>query len=146
MDDAGEGVATDRPRVFTRAHLVTLLLVWYPASPLVVAWLWATFTEIFLRGTLHVGLPTPAMALFAFTVTILGPFTALVEGRNRLDCWRFALELLPVCGGALVVAFAVQFLVRPRGRVTGALRLAIWAAGWFVWLGGGLVSVLRNSG
>lgn len=135
-----------KPRAFTRAHLVTLLVVWYPLSPLVVAWLWAKFAEVFLHGTLHVGLPTPVMALFALTVTILGPFTALIEGRNRLDCWRFAMEALPVCGGAILLGLLVQVFWRPTGAWGRGIRLALFGAGVFVWLGGALFSVLRNSG
>lgn len=135
-----------RPRAFTRAHLVTLLVVWYPLSPLVVAWLWAKFAEVFLRGNLHVGLPTPGMALFAFTVSILGPFTAMIEGRNRLDCWRYAMEALPVCGGAVLLGTLVQLFWRPTGAWGRAIRMAVFGAGIFLWLGGALFSVLRNSG
>lgn len=147
-DPAGtaEGTPPAKPPAFTRAHLVTLLLVWYPLSPLVVAWLWAKFAEVFLRGNLHVGLPTPGMALFAFTATILGPFTALIEGRNRLDCWRYAMECLPVCGGAVLFGLLLQVFWRPTGAWSRAIRLAIFGAGVFLWLGGALYSVVRNTG
>lgn len=135
-----------RPRPFTRSSLLTLLAVWYPLNPVVCAWLAAKFSEVFLAGNLHVGLPAPHMALFALTVTILGPFTALIEGRNRLDCWRYAFELLPWCAGPLVTAALLQCLWRPSGWVGQAVRLVLLGLGSFAWLAGGLLSVLFNSG
>jgi hypothetical protein len=134
------------PVAFTRGHLLAILEVWYPLNPAVVAWFAAKFSEVFLAGTLHVGLPTPARALFALTVTILGPFTAMIEGRNRLDCWRNALWLLPWCAGPIVAALVLQLLWRPRGRIGRAARMFLWGLGFFAWLSGGFVSVLLNSG
>jgi len=135
-----------KPRVFTQAHLVALLIVWYPLNPVVVAWCSAKFAEVFLRATLHVDPPKPATALLALTATILGPFTALLEGRNRLDCWRVALALLPWCAGPLVAAILLQWLWRPAGGTPRAVRLALFGLGIAAWLAGGLLSVLANAG
>lgn len=135
-----------RPPVFSRASLLTLLAVWFPASPLVVAWFAARFAEAFLGSNLHVGTPTLGRGLFALTVTILGPFTALIEGRNRADCWRFAMDALPVCGGALLLGILVQVFWRPTDAWCRAIRLALLGAGLFVWIAGAIVTVLQNSG
>jgi hypothetical protein len=55
-------------------------------------------------------------------------------------CLDASLSLLPWCLGALGVGVGMQLVVPPRGWPSRALRLLAWAAGWFVWFAGGIVS------
>jgi hypothetical protein len=72
--------------------------------------------------------------------TVLGPMTGAISRNFQRCCLRFSLSLLPMCAAGLLVAFAVQLLVPPRGRWSRFLRMTAWTAGLFVWFAGGIVS------
>jgi hypothetical protein len=116
-------------------HLIILVVLWFPLNPIVLSLL-RTGTEIDNGARLFGMLAT----------TICGPGTAVLEGRNREHCLQFAARAVPVCGGALALAFLGQFLWRPRRHVGRLVRYAIWAAGCFIWFAGAFVSILNNLG
>ncbi len=126
---------------FTSMHLCGFLLCWFPANPFVLHY----FSQFF-REHFSVTIPNWLQYLQMLALTILGPFTAMVEGRNRDFCLQTALHALPVCLGAVVVATAIQILWRPRSVVGEVVRLIIWVSGWFVWFCGAMFSVFSNSG
>lgn len=125
----------------TRRHLWGLLVVWFPLNPFVLHYLSRQLLDRYpvmtIDGRAYLGL---------ISTTILGPFTATLEGRNRTFCFEVAYQLLPVCLSAVVVVLLVQLCWRPRTLPGRAIRMALWMLGWFVWFCGAFLSVLSNSG
>lgn len=130
-----------RPRAFGVAHVWGLLVCWFPLNPFVLHY----FSQYF-RTDFSVTISNVFVQLGLIVATIFGPFTALLEGRNKEFCWQTAFQLLPVCLGAVVVAALVQVFWRPRSSAGKMFRILIWMTGCFVWLAGGLISVFSNSG
>jgi hypothetical protein len=117
------------------------LACWFPLNPLTLFFLWHWF-----QGRVAVTFAASLAGLRFLAATICGPFTGRLEGRNPDFCWNVAWQMLPVCFGALAVAFLVQLCWRPRSATGAAIRMLIWMAGWWVWFAGGMVSVFLNLG
>lgn len=116
-------------------HLIILLVLWFPLNPIVLS-------------LLRTGTPiNDGPRLFGMlAITISGPATAALEGRNREHCLQFAARALPFCAAAVGIALLVQFLWRPRQKLGRVVRYTVWAAGCFIWFTGAFVSILNNSG
>ncbi|MBI1347709.1 hypothetical protein GC163_15650 [bacterium] len=136
--------APTKPRgmpCFSLWHLIGLGLVWFPLNPFTLYLIWSLLSPRYAVGSNDL-----ADYSRLIVPSILGPFTATLEGRNRDFCFEVAWRVLPVCLGALLVATLLQVLWRPHGRLTRGMRLWLWMTGWFVWFCGALVSVVSNSG
>lgn len=130
-----------RPPAFTFAHLFGFLFCWFPANPVGLLYL-----SQFFHARFGVAIPNWLEYSWFLTKTILGPFTASLEGRNREHCLQTAFHLLPLCLGAVVLASMIQILWRPRALSGLSFRLFLWLLGWFIWFCGAIYSVLDNSG
>ena len=119
-------------RRITRTHLGVL-------AGLLVAFSLLTFlaTDALLDEgpdhALHVALATLG--------TITGPMTGAIARSGHSGCLDFSLLLLAWCAPALAAGVGLQFLGGPGGRFARALRMGAWAAAWFAWFGGGIVSL-----
>ena len=126
---------------FALSHLWCLLLCWLPLNPFVLAY----FSQFFHKR-FSISIPDWPYYLWLLATTILGPFPATTEGRNRDYCLQTAFHILPICLGAVIIATTVQIFWRPRTLKGTVIRHFIWITGWFVWFAGAMYSVLCNMG
>lgn len=132
-----------RTAAFTFMHVVVFLLCWFPLNPLVL-----NLCRILVHdGFGSVWEVADNRQFFGLvSASILGPYTAAVEGRNREFCLDAALRFLPWCAAAVGIGVLIQYVWRPSSRTGQGVRLSLWAAGWLVWFAGAFVSILNNSG
>ena len=126
---------------FTLYHLYGFLFCWVPANPLVLFILSAVSfgnASITFSALFHV--------IYYITLTILGPFASLIEGRNHDYCLNITMHILPICLGAIIISFIIQILWRPRKLIGELIRQLIWVVSWLIWFGGGAYSLLSNMG
>jgi hypothetical protein len=126
---------------FRAGHLWVLLICWFPLNPFVLHY----FTQYF-RSNFAVTIDDKLAYFELIVSTIFGPFTAMLEGRNKDFCLQVAWQLMPVCLGAVAFAIALQILWRPNSIFGRVFRMTIWGVAWFVWFAGAFVSVLSNAG
>jgi hypothetical protein len=119
---------------FARWHAWTAALLWLGFT------VWTLL--IVLSGLDHAG-DKPGTVAATTTGTVLGPMTGAISREFQGCCVRASVSLLPYCGAGLVMVFATQLLVLPRGPVSRELRVLAWTAGLFVWFGGGIASFLH---
>lgn len=79
----------------------------------------------------------------ATLATITGPFDGVIARPGDSAAWMATKAFLPVCGSLLIVSVLSQILPLPFRRGAFALRIAIWSIGWFVWLAGGIPSLVN---
>jgi len=132
---------TQRSTAFTLRHPLAVLVVWFPLNPFVLHHLSRVLLAPYPEYRMDLG-----AYLGLLSTTILGPFTAALEGRNRSFCMEMAYQLLPVCLGAIVLAVLIQIFWRPKHWPSRAIRMGLWMLGWFVWFCGAFLSILSNSG
>jgi hypothetical protein len=116
---------------FSRWHIWTAGVLWLGFTVL---------TLLIVLKALDKATQRPMIVAATTAGTVLGPMTGAISRDFQGCCLEFSLSLLPYCLGALAVALAVQLIVPPRGWPSRTLRLLAWAAGWFVWFAGGIVS------
>ena len=83
----------------------------------------------------------PLIALAAIT----GPFDGAIARHGQSCCLAFSRQVaLGLCGPALGLAIAVQFLPRTwLGGATDAVRYTGWTLGWLIWFLGVPISFLH---
>ena len=126
---------------FALSHLYGLLFCWFLINPFVLAY----FSQFF-HHRLEVHISNWPYHIWLLSTTILGPFTAVTEGRNIDFCYKVAFHILPICLGAIVFATTIQIFWRPKMLAGTMIRQLIWIIGWFIWFGGAMYSVLCNMG
>ncbi|WP_337176810.1 hypothetical protein [Paludisphaera sp.] len=73
-------------------------------------------------------------------LTVTGPFTGAIARNGQSCCLEASTRLAIWLAPALAVALVARLTLAGRGGVAGAMGVALWALGWFVWLAGGIVS------
>lgn len=73
-------------------------------------------------------------------LTVTGPFTGAIARGGQGCCLAFSTRLAMWLAPAPAVALAARLILGGRGGAAGAVALALWVLGWFVWLAGGIVS------
>jgi hypothetical protein len=128
---------------FSSVHLPIFVLCWFPLNPISLN----LYRNLAFNGLSAEWKITDCRQFVGLlTTSILGPYTAATEGRNRQFCLDAASRYLPYCAGAVCFGVLTQVLWRPKTRCGKVIRQLTWAAGWLVWFGGAFVSILNNSG
>ncbi|OJW26987.1 MAG: hypothetical protein BGO49_21855 [Planctomycetales bacterium 71-10] len=73
-------------------------------------------------------------------LTVTGPFTGAIARGGQSCCLEFSTWLAMWLAPAPVVALGSRLLLGGRGGAAGAVGVALWTLGRFVWLAGGIVS------
>jgi hypothetical protein len=136
LSDSGDRPTSWFAGKVTGAHWVILLALLLPFTGLAF---------VVTNSGVDPGLEHDERVIEATLGTITGPFVgaisrgALMSGRQHC-CFQNSLYLAATCGPMLLAGIAVQFLPVARGWTLYCLRMALWALGWLVWFGGGLLS------
>lgn len=121
-------------RVFSQTHVKIVVAVWL------------VFTLLTLIHALETVDREPNRE-WTIAVTTLstptGPMIGAISRHGESGCLAFSLSLLPVCGGALVLALAAQWFLPRTTAWMQCIRLVMWTGGWFIWFLGGLLSLLN---
>ena len=72
--------------------------------------------------------------------TIAGPMTGAIARGFQECCLEFSMSVMKFCAPVLAIGVAAQFLPLPDRTWARYTKLMLWAVGWLVWLGGGIVS------
>jgi len=75
--------------------------------------------------------------------TIAGPFTGAIARDGQSCCLDVSRTLAVYLAPFLAAGLLAPALIPAPTSGGRALRLALWTAGWFVWLAGGPVSMLH---
>ncbi len=104
--------------------------------------MWFGFAAVVVIGTAKDDRPiTSEMSNAAVALlSVTGPMLGGIARGFQECCVEASLRLLPWCLGALAVAVAAQWFVRPSGFWRHATRLSVWTLAWSVWFGGAVLS------
>ena len=79
----------------------------------------------------------------ATLATVTGPFDGVIARPGPGAAWMAVWWCLPTCACFLVLALLCQLIPLPFRRGAFAFRIGTWTIGLFIWLAGGIPSLLN---